>query len=76
MEHPEQTGLSNECNACLPIALRGTCLLHPEPFRLQSEHGSLVSQDHLGSECIQGLRWSTIMIDSIAVTDSQKPDNW
>ena len=50
----------------------GTCLLHPEPFKLQSDTVHWSVRITSGSECIQGLRWSTIMIDSIAVTEQPK----
>lgn len=58
-------------NASLPIAARagGTCMLHPEPFKLQSDtvHWSIKMVP--GSECIQGLRWSSIIIDQIIVVE-------
>lgn len=61
-------------NASSPIAARagGTCMLHPEPFKLQSDtvHWSIKMVP--GSECIQGLRWSSIMIDQIIVVEQPK----
>jgi hypothetical protein len=50
----------------------GNCLLHPEPFRLQSDtvHWSMMIIS--GAECIQGLRWSTLMIDNISIIDQPK----
>lgn len=50
----------------------GTCLLHPEGFRLQSDTVHWSMKIKPGAECIQGLRWSTIMIDNIFVADQPK----
>jgi len=50
----------------------GTCLLHPEPFKLQSDTVHWSMKIMSGGECIQGLRWSTIMIDNITVTEPPK----
>jgi hypothetical protein len=50
----------------------GTCLLHPEPFKLQSDTVRWSIKISSGGECIQGLRWSTIMIDSVSVTEQPK----
>jgi hypothetical protein len=50
----------------------GTCLLHPEPFKLQSDTVRWSIRINSGGECIQGLRWSTILIDNIAVTEQPK----
>jgi hypothetical protein len=50
----------------------GNCLLHPEPFRLQSDTVHWSMKINSGGECIQGLRWSTIMIDDISVADQPK----
>ena len=50
----------------------GNCLLHPEPFRLQSDTVHWSVKIKSGAECIQGLRWSTIMIDNISVADPPK----
>jgi hypothetical protein len=50
----------------------GNCLLHPEPFRLQSDTVHWSVKINSGAECIQGLRWSTIMIDNISIADQPK----
>jgi hypothetical protein len=50
----------------------GNCLLHPEPFRLRSDTVHWSMKINSGGECIQGLRWSTIMIDDISVADQPK----
>ena len=50
----------------------GTCLLHPEPFKLQSDTVRWSIRISSGGECIQGLRWSTIMIENISVTEQPK----
>lgn len=50
----------------------GTCLLHPQPFKLQSDTVRWSIKINAGGECIQGLRWSTIMIDTISVTEQPK----
>ncbi len=47
----------------------GICLLHPEPFKLQSDTVRWSVKIASGGECIQGLRWSTIMIDNILITE-------
>ncbi|WP_050032373.1 hypothetical protein [Bradyrhizobium sp. LTSP857] len=58
----------------LPVATLagGTCLLHPEPFKLQSDTVHWSVKIASGGQCIQGLRWSTIMIDHIAITEMPK----
>jgi hypothetical protein len=50
----------------------GTCLLHPQPFKLQSDTVRWSIKINAGGECIQGLRWSTTMIDAIAITEQPK----
>lgn len=50
----------------------GTCLLHPEPFKLQSDTVHWSVKIASGGQCIQGLRWSTILIDQIAITEMPK----
>jgi hypothetical protein len=50
----------------------GNCLLHPEPFRLQSDTVHWSIKINAGAECIQGLRWSIIMIDDISIVDHPK----
>lgn len=47
-------------------------MLHPEPFRLQSDTVRWSIKVTSGGECIQGLRWSSIMIDAIAVVEEPK----
>jgi hypothetical protein len=50
----------------------GTCILHPEPFKLQSDTVRWSIRINSGGECIQGLRWSTIMIDNISIIEQPK----
>ena len=50
----------------------GNCLLNPEPFLLQSDTVHWSVKINSGAECIQGLRWSTIMIDDISILDPPK----
>jgi len=50
----------------------GACLLHPEPFKLQSDKVRWSVKIASGGECIQGLRWSTIMIENISITEQPK----
>jgi hypothetical protein len=50
----------------------GTCILHPAPFRLRSDTVRWSIKIASGGECIQGLRWSTIMIENISVTEPPK----
>lgn len=64
--------------AALPLSIPvsafagGACLLHPEPFKLQSDTVRWQVKINAGGECIQGLRWSTIMIETIAITEQPK----
>lgn len=50
----------------------GACLLHPEPFKLRSDTVRWSIRISLGGECIQGLRWSTLMIENVLVTEQPK----
>ena len=50
----------------------GICILHPDQFRLQSDTIRWSMKINSGAECIQGLRWSTIMIDNISIADQPK----
>jgi hypothetical protein len=50
----------------------GTCILRPEPFKLQSDTVRWSMRINSGGECIQGLRWSTIMIENISVIEEPK----
>src|ERR1700682_1916499 len=50
----------------------GNCLLHPEPFLLQSDTVHWSVKINSGAECIQGLRWSTGMINDISIPDQPK----
>lgn len=54
------------------VSAGGTCILHPQPFKLQSDTVQWLIKIKPGTECIQGLRWSTIMIDAIAVVEPPK----
>lgn len=50
----------------------GACLLHPEPFKLRSDTVRWLIKIKPGNQCIQGLRWSTIMIENIAIIEEPK----
>jgi hypothetical protein len=50
----------------------GTCVLHPQPFTLRSDSVRWSIRIKPGAECIQGLRWSTILIDNISVVEPPK----
>lgn len=50
----------------------GTCILHPQPFTLRSDSVRWSIKIKPGAECIQGLRWSTLMIDNISVVEPPK----
>jgi hypothetical protein len=50
----------------------GNCLLHPDAFWLQSDTVHWSVKIGSGGECIQGLRWSTIMIENISIIDQPK----
>ena len=50
----------------------GTCLLHPQAFRLRSDTIRWEIKLRPGAECIQGLRWSTILIDKITIVEPPK----
>jgi hypothetical protein len=56
----------------VPALSGGTCILHPEPFKLQSDTVRWSIRINSGGQCIQGLRWSTIMIDDISVTEQPR----
>lgn len=58
--------------ASQPAMAGGTCILHPQPFTLKSETVRWSFKIRAGTECIQGLRWSTILIDRIAVIEPPK----
>src|ERR1700733_5966226 len=55
-----------------PAMAGGNCLLPPDAFWLRSDtvHWSIKIES--GAECIQGLRWSTIMIEDISIVDQPK----
>ena len=50
----------------------GTCILHPQPFKLRSDTVQWSIKISPGAECIQGLRWSTIMINTVAIVNPPK----
>lgn len=50
----------------------GTCILHPQPFRLKSDTIRWSIKIKSGEQCIQGLRWSTIMIDKVSIVEPPK----
>ncbi|MBW7971572.1 hypothetical protein [Bradyrhizobium sp. BR 10289] len=46
--------------------------MHAQPFTLRSDTVRWSIRIKPGSECIQGLRWSTIMIDNISIVEPPK----
>jgi hypothetical protein len=50
-----------------PAFAGGTCILHPKPFTLRSDTVRWSIRIRPGDECIQGLRWSTIIIDKVGI---------
>jgi len=55
-----------------PAFAGGLCILHPKPFTLRSDTVHWSMRIRPGDECIQGLRWSTIIIDAIGIEDPPK----
>lgn len=55
-----------------PVLAGGTCILRPEPIRLRSDVVNWTIELRAGEECVQGLRWSTLLIDQVLVTDQPK----
>ncbi|ULK95964.1 hypothetical protein [Bradyrhizobium sp. I71] len=60
------------CASPQPAMAGGTCILRPQPFTLKSETVRWSFKIKPGAECIQGLRWSTIMIDNIKIIEPPK----
>lgn len=58
--------------ACSAALAGGTCILHPQPFRLRSDTIRWSIKIKSGEQCIQGLRWSTIMIDKVSIVEPPK----
>lgn len=58
--------------ACSEALAGGTCILHPQPFRLRSDTIRWSIKIRSGEQCIQGLRWSTIMIDKVSIIEPPK----
>jgi hypothetical protein len=54
------------------VAAAGNCLSHPPPFVLQSDTVEWAMVLGRGSECIQGLRGRTMVLESIAVLEQPK----
>jgi hypothetical protein len=54
---------------CFAAFAGGTCILHPQPFRLRSDTIRWSIKIKSGEQCIQGLRWSTIMIDKVSIIE-------
>ncbi|WP_431201647.1 hypothetical protein ACQ86E_21255 [Bradyrhizobium betae] len=55
-----------------PARAGGTCILRPEPIRLRSEIVNWNIDLRQGEECVQGLRWSTLLIDQVLVLNQPK----
>lgn len=55
-----------------PVRAGGTCILRPEPIRLRSDVVNWAIEMRPGAECVQGLRWSTLLIDQVLVTTQPK----
>jgi hypothetical protein len=54
------------------VAAAGNCLSRPPPFVLQSDTVEWSMVVGRGSECIQGLRGRTMVLESIAVLEPPK----
>jgi hypothetical protein len=54
------------------VAVAGNCLSHPEPFLLQSDTVQWSMVVGRGTECIQGLRGRTMVLDSISLLEQPK----
>ncbi|MDE5463879.1 hypothetical protein [Bradyrhizobium sp. CSS354] len=54
------------------VSAGGVCILHPQPFKLRSDTVRWSMTLKSGAQCIQGLRWSTLMIDKIAIVEVPK----
>jgi hypothetical protein len=54
------------------MANAGDCLLHPDPFRLQSDTVQWSMVIARGEECIQGLRGKTMIFESVSVVEQPK----
>lgn len=57
-----------------PVSLSagGVCILHPRPFKLQSDTVRWSFTITPGAQCIQGLRWSTLIVDKISIVEAPK----
>ncbi|HEV2154455.1 hypothetical protein [Bradyrhizobium sp.] len=55
-----------------PAQAGGTCILRPEPIRLRSDVVNWAIELRPGAECVQGLRWSTLLIDQVVVMSQPK----
>jgi hypothetical protein len=60
------------CASLQPALAGGTCILHPQQFTLRSDTVRWSFKIKPGAECIQGLRWSTIIIDNIRIVEPPK----
>lgn len=49
------------------VSAGGVCILHPQPFKLRSDTVRWSMKIKSGEQCIQGLRWATLMIDTIVI---------
>lgn len=56
----------------VPLKAGGVCILHPHPFKLQSDTVRWSLSITPGSQCIQGLRWSTFMVDKVSIVEAPK----
>ena len=54
------------------LADAGNCLLRPAPFVLQSDSVEWSMVVSRGSECIQGLRGRTMVLESVSVLEQPK----
>ena len=54
------------------FALAGNCLSRPEPFLLQADMVQWSMVVGRGSECIQGLRGRTMVLESVSVLEQPK----
>lgn len=58
--------------ACSAALAGGTCILHPQSIKLRSDTVRWSIKIKSGEQCIQGLRWSTLMIDKVSIIEPPK----
>jgi hypothetical protein len=75
MKPPSMLGLSAIGVAAMlapTVAVAGNCLSRPAPFVLQSDIAEWSMVVGRGSECIQGLRGRTMVLEGVSVLEQPK----